>query len=101
MRTRTESAITSGGSAMCASSNRIIRAGNFATVCARYSKKFIPPCAEPRNPEAPSTREIPITKLQVPERCTTAIEYWSLELLWGFGALVLFAFVLARHHAVF
>ena len=45
-------------------------------------------CAEARNLKAPSTktpstRETSIAKLQVPERCTTAIEYWSLELPWG------------------
>ena len=36
----TGSATTSGGSAMCGNFRSIIRTGNFATGCARFSKKF-------------------------------------------------------------
>ena len=36
------SATTSGGSATCESSRRIIRNGNFVTACAIFSKKFTP-----------------------------------------------------------
>jgi hypothetical protein len=42
MRKRTASATTFGGSAMCESFSRIIQDGNFATGCAKFSKKFMP-----------------------------------------------------------
>src|SRR5437016_9197205 len=41
MRKPTASAITSGGSAMCESSNRIMQTGNFATGYTKFSKRFI------------------------------------------------------------
>ena len=46
MRKPTASAITSGGSAMCESFNRIIQTGNSATGYTKFSKEFSPRSAD-------------------------------------------------------
>ena len=67
-------------------------------------------CAEARNLQAPSTKTQAPEKLQSPSfksqsaaRRQLNIGAWSFFGVWslGFGALVLFAYVLAGHDAVF